>query len=467
MAAACAGRRKQGHPLSSASAVVLTRQDLIQGGIHGSSVLGPLDLPQALPLGSKQGPKPSSTPATRRGHAFMGVLPAPARRTRSSSDQRHPPRMPTPPPKGDALGRNGEPQRFVNVTKTVRTQQVSIGGQAEQRIFESRGPAGFRGPSVRASSPRIQAIPDTGSLELCGFDPRRPPRPPIDLRGGPLGIGPVSVAEGYPLRVVQATPPLLAVSGQAAAVNPHPAASSGSPPPEAQGACELQPEDFSSSEDEISGGEQDSDGFRYRDYRYQEARARAKPEASEPQRRRVKRPTPSKGASAKSAHVENERPVAWGTSEGVDQAWSACEDDSDVLQNNPGRPSLDKQEADQLARVAQVLVRFYGLPGGPEVAIKPRGTILNKVAVVESAWSQRKRTSQLDEPPVIFVRGGRVYDFHGDRGTLTEFEHDLLTRQVEDDAVCRTRRMKQGLMPFPFVALPLKQNTEDQTEDNR
>jgi hypothetical protein len=91
----------------------------------------------------------------------------------------------------------------------------------------------------------------------------------------------------------------------------------------------------------------------------------------------------------------------------------------------------------------------------------------NRVAVEGSAWSKRKRESQLEEPPVMFVRGGRVYDFHGDRGTLAEFEHDLLTRQVEDDVVCRTRRMKQGLMPFPFVALPLKQITEDQAEDNQ
>jgi len=340
-------------------------------------------------------------------------------------------------------------------------QHVTVGGQGRQRVLEPRGPAGFRAPVVRAPSPGTAGTPDTGGLELCGFDPRRPPRPPLDLRGADL----VAVAGGYPPRIIQATTPLLAVSGQAAAVNPHPAASSSSPPPEAQGACALQPEDFSSSEDEVSGGE--DSGFGYRKYRYQEVQSRARPEASEPQRKRGKRPTPSVSMLAKRAHAGDERPVAWISAESTDQPWSACENGCDVTENSAGRIILDKQEAEQLARVAQVLVRFYGLPGGPEVAIKPRSTMANMVAVEESAWSKRERESQLQEPPVFFVRGGRIYDLHGDRGTLAEFEHDLLTRQVEDDTVCRTRRLKQGLMPFPFVALPLKQNADDQAEDNR
>ncbi|CAE8712976.1 unnamed protein product, partial [Polarella glacialis] len=71
---------------------------------------------------------------------------------------------------------------------------------------------------------------------------------------------------------------------------------------------------------------------------------------------------------------------------------------------------------------------------------------------------------QLEEPPMLWIRGGRVYDFHGDRGTVAEFEHDFMTREVEDDAVCRLRRREQGLMPFPFVALPLKQNEDNADE---
>lgn len=47
----------------------------------------------------------------------------------------------------------------------------------------------------------------------------------------------------------------------------------------------------------------------------------------------------------------------------------------------------------------------------------------------------------MEEPPMFWLRGNRVYDFHGDRGSVVEFESDLLTREVEDDAVCRSRRL--------------------------
>ena len=52
--------------------------------------------------------------------------------------------------------------------------------------------------------------------------------------------------------------------------------------------------------------------------------------------------------------------------------------------------------------------------------------------VTQEAWKVKERPSQLDEPPMFWLRGGRVYDFHGDRGTVSEFENDLLIREVED-----------------------------------
>lgn len=45
---------------------------------------------------------------------------------------------------------------------------------------------------------------------------------------------------------------------------------------------------------------------------------------------------------------------------------------------------------------------------------------------------------------MFWLRGNRVYDFHGDRGTVADFEADLLTREVEDDATCRSRRQSLG-----------------------
>jgi len=121
-------------------------------------------------------------------------------------------------------------------------------------------------------------------------------------------------------------------------------------------------------------------------------------------------------------------------------------------------------DEDLLRRVADALVQFYGLPGDREQSIRTKH--VNAVMVTDAAWAMRKRSSQLEEPPMMWIRGGRVYDFHGDRGTVAEFEFDLLTRQVEDDAVCRLRRREQGLMPFPFVALPLKErNAEEPPEE--
>ena len=64
--------------------------------------------------------------------------------------------------------------------------------------------------------------------------------------------------------------------------------------------------------------------------------------------------------------------------------------------------------------------------------------------VTEEAWRLKERESQLDEPPMFWLRGNRVYDFHGDRGTVADFEADLLTREVEDDATCRSRRQSLG-----------------------
>ena len=99
--------------------------------------------------------------------------------------------------------------------------------------------------------------------------------------------------------------------------------------------------------------------------------------------------------------------------------------------------------------MSRALVEFYGLRS-PE-AVRLRSDVVNLVTVTPEAWAERQRPGRLLEPPQLWVRGQRVYDFHGDRGTVADFESDLLERQVEDDAICRTRRQKQQLLPFPFL----------------
>lgn len=105
--------------------------------------------------------------------------------------------------------------------------------------------------------------------------------------------------------------------------------------------------------------------------------------------------------------------------------------------------------------MAEALTKFYGLPGVVEDPAKYRRGPVNVVTVDDASWARRsKQETQLLAAPMLFVRGGRVYDFRGDRGTVAEFEHDLLVRHVEDDDICRQRRRKQGLLPFPFAGLP-------------
>lgn len=126
--------------------------------------------------------------------------------------------------------------------------------------------------------------------------------------------------------------------------------------------------------------------------------------------------------------------------------------------DNPG-----KVEIADARRVAEVVYQFYGLPKAVDDSITVKSNI---VIVADGSWIARQRIETMYEvPPVLWTRGGRVYDFHGDRGTVQEFESDFLVRGVEDDSVCRNRRREQGLQPCPFAALPLKQRgTEDDAD---
>lgn len=125
-----------------------------------------------------------------------------------------------------------------------------------------------------------------------------------------------------------------------------------------------------------------------------------------------------------------------------------------------GRDSCQKKSTvqdnlvlNELHKVVKALISLYDLPGGILEAAKIHN---NKVTVTEWAWNRKSRDSQLQEPPVFWVRGGRVYDFHGDRGTIQEFEADCCIDGVEEGDVIRSRRKDQGLLPFPFLATPQK-----------
>jgi len=239
---------------------------------------------------------------------------------------------------------------------------------------------------------------------------------------------------------------------------------SDSPPDPA--VLELQPEDLSSSEDEGADAVVCSDGetFDYRKYRYAEqpSRVTAAPQQPPHRRRQQRRAAPREAVAADS----DDEITPWG--DGRQRLPPPLQWWSESSPSSSSTPQCEdvRPEDDQLKRVADILVRFYNLPGGMR-AVRFANGVSNLVIVEEAAWAQRQRQSQLDEPPMLWVRGGRIYDFHGDRGTIAEFENDLLVRQVEDDSICRTRRRDQGLMPFPFLALPIRRYSDEADEGEK
>lgn len=264
---------------------------------------------------------------------------------------------------------------------------------------------------------------------------------------------------------------LLQVSGSAAPVAPLPAAPGGTPPP--QDIQELLDKGWESSdgeEDDAATALSEGDEvFHYSRYRYRDVAAECPRPAERLRRGRSRAQGDVRGSGGGASDDES-----------CASPWRRCRSPCLATQALDGRPPArtvcstpeceeegQQEEEDQLRRLMDALVKFYGLPGGAGRAARLRPNTANLVFVDERAWAERQRRGQLDEPPMMWIRGGRVYDFHGDRGTLEEFEHDLLVRQVEEGPGIRDRRREQGLMPFPFVAVPLKGHWDPDAEDDK
>lgn len=345
----------------------------------------------------------------------------------------------------------------------------------------------IRAKTVAARMDRISPEPSTGPvgtaiaaggvvLELHGYnDPRRIPRPTergCDKKLVASGSPPPAVLTSHtpsanaPITVPFGAGMPLQVS-RLASVQP----SQSTAPAEVEDlAAAIEAENWTASEADEDAGS-DSGDFNYQRYRYRDQQAKFCRAASlEPVR---KRPPPRRpvGQAIRSGPEDGSSFCAWSSEASASSTRPlsriALEPSTtqDVLSDiSTPRCDIEEADAELLRRVGDVLVRFYGL-GELETAIRFKSSALNVVIVAQEAWAKRQRESQLDEPPMLWVRGGRVYDFHGDRGTVAEFENDLLQRQVEDDMICRQRRREQGLMPFPFVALPLKSSTAEDPDD--
>lgn len=430
-------------------AVLLTKEDLenFQNNAFNRDSVGSL-----LPLGQTPLPVPAQVPANALQGPPPSWPPPPRRRTRSASTRRQrPAETPTPAPALPAAVTPGNNMVFYSLPK-------------DSLACERSGLSSVKKPSrvVRAKT-------------LSRMD-RISPEPPPTAGGSNDGL----VLQGHDIRRMQIQPELkaevaptipqradcvdmvaglrhfLQVSGQAAMSVPSPAAETS-----------TFEEEWSCSEDDASA---DSSGevFDVRRYRYARSpETRSAPDRAVPRHARWRR-----GLSTSRQTVEGLDEDAFGAWPSVssDLAFvsarserllgdeSGSEDEEDESSNR------DRDVAELLRRMAKALADFYGL-GEAKHATRLKSSVVNVVMVTQEAWKVKERPSQLDEPPMFWLRGGRVYDFHGDRGTVSEFENDLLIREVEDDGICRQRRQKQGLLPFPFLPLPQREKAEEQEEE--
>lgn len=363
------------------------------------------------------------------------------------------------------------------------------GGPAIGRSASTRARSeGSKGPSWTTSCPPTLGGAPSAGTGVCGYgDPRNVSRPADQVlraveMGFPVGVGPGvvplkstnvrdnSVANGLQVNSLQTwllnggpngLQLGLQVSGLAAPV------CSGLGEAEATD-IDLEIIGWSSSEDEEenlhAGGKAKSpcSQFAYREFRYlrcQQARVRAAP--PEPRQRGARQ---RRSAAPSSSHVRDDSAGSgcsspWGLNTSPTRRLDSAVPAASSRMASPCREEehLDEELRQELHQVGDALVKFYALPGGMRHALRLKG---NLIAVLDEAWAQKHRESRLTEPPTMWVRGGRVYDFHGDRGTVAEFLNDFLVRQVEDDAICRQRRREQGLLPYPFVAAPLKRDPD-------
>ncbi|CAJ1382976.1 unnamed protein product [Effrenium voratum] len=415
-------------------AVLLTKEDLenFQNNAFNRDSVSSL-----LPFSSRAAPVVSA-PSSAAG-PVGGWPPAPRRRTRSASARQPSSEVALPcadvVPVSQVVLNPGCREAALAAAKSLVNQGIKKPSRVVRSKTLSRmdrispEPA----PSGRGDSP----------LVLQGYAPSRRDHDRTS-EGSP------SVAECSPESAASAALQLgwrdfLQVSGHAPA-NP---CAVESPP--------WEEEDWTSSERETEA-ESDTEAFYYRQYRYREVMSQRAP-APDVRPKKLRRGA-TRGPSGPNLE-EEEMVSAWPM--GWEPGPWPVSSGRGLLQTQWDAEPDERREVDLLQRVAEALSQFYGLGEG---GVRLPSDVVNVVVVTEEAWKHKQRESQLEEPPVLWVRGGRVYDFHGDRGTVAEFENDLLSRQVEDDAICRQRRQKQGLLPFPFLALPQKEKEElDEEKD--
>lgn len=208
---------------------------------------------------------------------------------------------------------------------------------------------------------------------------------------------------------------------------------------------------WSDDEDHDNGQEAVSDTeFDYREFRYRMP-GKAIPEtgAEKPTKGRAASRRPRAERKEEDYESDHDIKSPW-TRKVARQAWGPGTE----VEESPERS--DSEMDAEMLRVCKAVSQFYGLP---DKDCKSNFNVMygNCCAVDVEAWEQRTRhNEEAKEPPYLWLRGGRVYDFQGDRGTVDEVENDLLVCEDLNDENCRLRRREAGLMPYPFVPIPLR-----------
>mmetsp|Transcript_21259 Transcript_21259/g.49312 ORF Transcript_21259/g.49312 Transcript_21259/m.49312 type:complete len:472 (+) Transcript_21259:88-1503(+) len=441
---------------STPPAVLLSKQDFEALRFH------------ALPMG------------TELLHPSVGVSEARFPRKAFSSPSEHTASyakiQPTQRPRSVSSRRKVEPRPPARHNPNLFAQGEVMAPTSKQPAREP-SPGRNRGPAAPAAVPQRALAPCAASLMP---EPSTKPLLRARAASGPSGsagptAAPAKLGGGKPPRPESMSPSHMAVEpsaiilpsgrGLQVVAQAAPIKLSERDTPE-NGVADLNLEDLSEDEDclSVADGEEP---FDYRQYRYKAQESSKAPTQGFAAKRNKSVGRPQHQLREWSPHSPVSFLVPWGSGEALPQRWRNVDPLLGKAVEVTTSPAQDEPQLDPgLERIAKAVISFYRLPadGGKEAPIRYR---CNAVMVEEAAWQQRQRESQLEAPPIFWLRGGRVYDFHGDRGTLQEFESDFLVRQVEDDPSCRLRRREQGLMPFPFVAAPLTQKDDEDEPDDK
>lgn len=296
------------------------------------------------------------------------------------------------------------------------------------------------------------------SFELCGVDPRRgaaaggaPSSSSAAAPGASLDVRRESPTQAL-LNAVDGPPQGLSIMGQPMVNGSGLTIATFEDPTEDEGDREPIYLPWSESEDEGLQTVSDTE-WDYREYRYRMP-GKEVPDAAvlQPNRGRSvpRRPRPERKEEEDKGN-SSDLDSPWTRRRIVSTAWGLGTERED---SPPG--DVDGDMDPEMLRVCKAVAQFYGLP---DQELKTNFNVLygNCLSVDDEAWGQRARSGdQPMEVPYLWIRGGRVYDFHGDRGTVDEVENDFLVRQIDYDENCRLRRKEQGLMPYPFVPIPLR-----------